>query len=556
MYKKSFIVRLFSSLLFITISISSTAQSNNKLLAPTPPMGWNSWNAFEVKINEAQIKQIADAMVSTGMRDAGYEYLVIDDAWMAAERDSLGNLTADPIKFPGGMKAIGDYIHSKGLKFGIYECRGYLTCQKLPGSFQHEQADMNSFAAWGVDYIKLDACYAEKNGRLSTEDFIIYSNCIKNTGRQMLLSISDFGMGAWAWGGKEYAQLWRTSFDIYPYLESVYDHANSSGGNGSIHPAFNGLWQFAGPGHWNDPDLLEVGNLKNELEDKAHFSLWSILAAPLMASNDLRSMSEPTRKIITAPEIIAVNQDARGHQGFKISDKDSMEVYAKPLADGTVAVLFLNKGTAPQKIVVNWNKLGLSGKQKVRDLWQQKDLGFFDSNFVSNSLSKDEVLFIKIGTPGSPQVPGPLPLPVEKYTITKSGTTYLSELFYIMKSGEAPVYNKSFKRQPLSVNGKKYLKGLGCKSKSQVMFKLDGKATRLKADIGLDDSYSGKETGVFKIYNEDFFGDKVLFDSKKMNKKSKTISIDIDVKGLEFILLEFSGNEVMGNWGNIRVEGL
>ena len=192
----------------------------------------------------------------------------------------------------------------------------------------------------------------------------------------------------------------------------------------------------------------------------------------------------------------------------------------------------------------------------MRDLWQQKDIGFFDSNFVSNSLSKDEVLFIKIGTPGSPQVPGPLPLPVEKYTITKSGTTYLSDLFYIMKSGEAPVYNKSFKRQPLSVNGKKYLKGLGCKSKSQVIFKLDGKATRLKADIGLDDSYSGKETGVFKIYNEDFFGDKVLFDSKKMNKKSKTISIDIDVKGLEFILLEFSGNEVMGNWGNIRVEGL
>jgi len=556
MGKTSFILRVVNIVLFITISICSIGQSNNKLLAPTPPIGWNSWNAFEVNIDEVKIKQIADVMVSSGMRDVGYDYLVIDDAWMAAERDSLGNLIADSKKFPGGMKAIGEYIHSKGLKFGIYECRGYLTCQKLPGSFQHEQADMNSFASWGVDYIKLDACYAEKNGRLSTEDFIIYSNCIKKTGRQMLLSISDFGMGAWAWGGKEYAQLWRTSFDIYPTMESVYDHANSSGGAGSIHPAFNGLWQFAGPGHWNDPDLLEVGNLKNQVEDKAHFSLWSILAAPLMASNDVRSMSEQTRKIITAPEIIAVNQDARGHQGFKISEKDSTEVYAKPLSDGTVAVLLLNKGIAPQKIKVNWSRLGMVGKQKVRDLWQQKDIDFFNNNFTSNSLAKDEVLFIKVGTPGSPQVAGPLPLPLDKYTITKSETTYLSDLFYIMKSGEAPVYNKSYMQHPISINGIKYHRGLGCKTKSQIMFKLDGKATRLKADIGLDDSYSGQDTGIFKIYNEDFFGDKVLFDSKKMNKKSKTISIDIDVKGIKFILLDFSGNEVMGNWGNIKVEGL
>lgn len=556
MFKTSFILRVFNCVLFITISISSIGQSNNKLLAPTPPMGWNSWNAFEVNINEAKIKQIADAMVSTGMRDVGYKYLVLDDAWMAAERDSLGNLTADPKKFPGGMKAIGDYIHSKGLKFGIYECRGYLTCQKLPGSFQHEQADMNSFALWGVDYIKLDACYAEKNGRLSTEDFIIYSNCIKKTGRPMLLSISDFGMGAWAWGGKNYAQMWRTSFDIYPNMESVYEHANSSGGTGSIHPAFNGLWQFAGPGYWNDPDLLEVGNLKNEIEDKAHFSLWSILAAPLMTSNDIRSMSDTTRKIITAPEIIAVNQDARGHQGFKITQRDSTEVYAKPLSDGTVAVLLLNKGTSSQKIKVNWSKLGLRGKQKVRDLWQQKDIGVFENSFSSNNLSKDEVLFIKVGTPGSSPVPGPLPLAPDKYTITKGGTTYLSDLFYIMKSGETPVYNKSFTQHPIFINGKKYHKGLGCKSKTQIMFKLDGKATRLKADIGLDDSYAGQETGIFKIYNEDFFGNKVLFDSKKMDKKSKTISVDIDVKGLKFILLEFSGNEVMGNWGNIRVEGL
>jgi hypothetical protein len=556
MRQTSFILRLFNGVLFIVISLGAIGQSAGLSLAPTPPMGWNSWNAFEVDINEAKIKEIADAMVSSGMRDAGYKYLVIDDAWMAPQRDSLGNLVADPNKFPSGMKAIGDYIHSKGLKFGIYECRGYLTCQKLPGSFQHEQADMNSFASWGVDYIKLDACFAEKNGRLSSEEFKIYSDCIKRTGRPMLLSISDFGMGAWTWGGKEYAQLWRTSFDIYPFMESVYEHANSSGGSGSIHPAFNGLWQFAGPGFWNDPDLMEVGNLKNQVEDKAHFSLWSILAAPLMASNDLRSMSEQTKTILTAPEIIAVNQDVRGHQGFKISEKDSTEVYAKPLSDGTVAVLLLNKGTFPREIKVNWSRLGLKGKQKVRDLWQQKDIGFYKKKFSTNILAKDELQFVKVGIPGSPQVQGPSPLAIDKYAITKRGTTYISDLFYIMKSGEAPVYNKNYSQHPLSINGVKYNKGLGCKSKSQVMFKLDGKASRLKADIGLDDSYSGAESGVFRIYNEDYFGNKTLFDSKKMNKQSKTISIDIDVKGIEYVLLEFTGNEVMGNWGNIRVEAL
>jgi alpha-galactosidase len=228
-------------------------------LALTPPMGWNSWNIFEANISEAKIKSIADAMVSSGMRDAGYQYLVLDDGWMAAARNSNGELVADPAKFPGGMKVIGDYIHSKGLKFGIYECRGYLTCQKLPGSYNHEDIDMKSFASWGVDYVKLDGCYAERNNRPSDEDMAIYSNGIKKSGRPMVLSISDFGNGSWAWGAKDFAHLWRTSYDIRPTIESVFYCASTSGGNAVIDSAFNGLWQFAGPGNWNDPDMLEVG---------------------------------------------------------------------------------------------------------------------------------------------------------------------------------------------------------------------------------------------------------------------------------------------------------
>jgi len=336
-------------------------------LALTPPMGWNSWNAFEAKIDEQKIRQIADAMVDSGMKDAGYTYLVIDDGWMADSRDSNGNLVGDPNKFPSSMKAIGDYIHSKGLKFGIYEDRGHLTCQQLPGSFKHEQADMNTFASWGVVYIKLDSCFAENNGRLSTEDYTIYRNYITETGRPMVLSISDFGNGAWAWGGESMAQLWRTSGDIYPWMDSVYYCADTSAGDQCIHPAFNGLWQFAGPGHWNDPDMLQVGNLKGldedrkEIGDRAHFSLWCILAAPLMAGNDLRTMSDKVRKVITAPELIAVNQDVRGIQGYKVFDDGDCEVYNKPLSDGTTAVLLLNKGRKEADITVHWDKIGLSG---------------------------------------------------------------------------------------------------------------------------------------------------------------------------------------------------
>lgn len=539
--------------LAMIIWAGSFCRAQDQTLARTPPMGWNSWNAFEVKINDSLIRQIADAMVNSGMKAAGYEYLVLDDAWMAAERDADGNLMGDPKKFPEGMKAIGDYIHSKGLRFGIYECRGYLTCQKLPGSFNHEQADMNSFASWGVDYIKLDACYAEKNGRLSTEDFSIYRDCIKNTGRPMLLSISDFGNGAWAWGGKNYAQLWRSSGDIYPTMESVYYNASTSGGAGSIHPGFNGLWQFAGPGHWNDPDLLEVGNLANQNEDKTHFSLWSILAAPLMASTDLRSMNESTRKILTAPEIIAVNQDPRGLQGYRIAKNKNTEVFAKPLADGTVAVLLLNKGQATTAVTVSWRQIGLTGNQKVRDLWKRQDLGVFKNYFKANKIAENGVLFIKVGSPGPVPVPGPAALPPEKYTLTKKGTTCLTDLFYIMKSGEPPVYDKSYSGQPISIQGIRYKRGLGCKSESRIMYKLDGKADRFQAVVGLDDHYTGKESGRFRVLNEDFFGNRVLFDSGEMNKGTPALNIDLDVKGVQFLLLEFSGKESRGNWAEVNI---
>ncbi len=527
-------------------------------LAPTPPMGWNSWNAFEKDIDEEKIKAIADAMVSSGMRDAGYTYLVLDDAWMAPERDANGCLVADPNKFPSGMKAIGDYIHSKGLKYGIYQDRGRMTCQQLPGSFEYEQIDMATFAQWGVDYIKLDSCFAESNGRMSSVDYAIYRRYIEETGRPMVLSISDFGNAAWAWGGKESAQLWRTSNDIYPWMGSVYACAETSAGDRAIHPAFNGLWQFAGPGHWNDPDMLHVGNLKHieddrrDIADRAHFSLWCILAAPLMAGNDLRTMTDSVRDVLTAPELIAVNQDRRGIQGYRVLNDEGREVYNKPLADGTTAVLLLNKRREKADITVRWDQIGLSGTQPVRDLWARKDLGDFKDSFTAQGMGQHEHRMIKVGRVGPPLL-APEPMPLEKYTVTRSGRTYLSDLYYIWKSGNPPTYDKTFEGETIQVVGKTFAKGFGVKGKCAVMFKVTTRADRFRATVVIDKASKDEVKGRFRVHNEDFFANQVLWDSGPMTADSPAKDIDIALNDVDCLMLVFEGKDVLGSWVDAQV---
>ena len=524
----------------------------------TPPMGWNSWNAFEKDIDEEKIKAVADAMVCSGMRDAGYTYLVLDDAWMASERDEDGRLVADPEKFPAGMRAIGNYIHSRGLKFGIYQDRGKMTCQQLPGSLGHERIDMETFAEWGVDYIKMDSCFAENNGRMSSEDYAILRRWIRATGRPMVLSISDFGNAAWAWGGREYAQLWRTSNDIYPWMDSVYACAETSAGDRSIHPAFNGLWQFAGPGHWNDPDMLQVGNLREleadrlEIGDRAHFSLWCILAAPLMAGNDLRTMSEETRSVLTAPELIAVNQDPRGIQGYRVVDKAGREVYNKPLADGTTAVLLLNKRRQKVDITIRWEQIGLAGRQPVRDLWAREDLGDFDDSFTAHDLGQHELRMIKVGRPGPP-LPTPAPMPREKYTVTRKGKTYLSDLCYIWKSGNAPVYDAAFEGGQIEVGGRRLGRGLGMKGKCAVMFQVNCLRDRFRAMVAMDKATAEGTSGRFRVCNGDFFSNKVLWDSGKMTKDSPGKEIDVELENVRCLMLVFEGKDALGNWANACV---
>ena len=350
-------------------------------LALTPPMGWNSWNRYHCDINEEIVRATADAMVEKGMRDAGYLYVVIDDCWQIA-RDEQGNIIPDPERFPSGMKALGDYIHSKGLKFGIYSDAGTKTCQKRPGSRGYEFQDARTYASWGVDYLKYDWCHT------STQDapasYALMRQALDATGRPIVFSICEWGTHKpWLWGAKVGGNLWRTTEDIL----NCWDCTTDWGGMGFIWilDKQDTLWKYAGPGHWNDPDMLEVGNSGLTLEEsRAHFSLWCVLAAPLMAGNDIIHMPPEVQEILTNREVIAVDQDSLGRQGRKVKDLGDLEVWAKELRDGSRAVVFFNRSEKPDLLSVCWDQIGFpaNARVKVRDLWQHKDVGVFQGSYM------------------------------------------------------------------------------------------------------------------------------------------------------------------------------
>ena len=330
-------------------------------------------------------------------------------------------------------------------------------------------------------------------------------------------------------------------------MGSVYACADCSGGSLRSHPAFNGLWQFAGPGHWNDPDMLQVGNFKIEdantskAANRAHFGLWCILAAPLMAGNDIPKMSATVRDILTAPEVIAVNQDKRGVQGYKVFVDGDLEVYNKPLGDGTTAVLLLNKGKKEADITVTWEMIGLAGKQPVRDLWERKELGEFKDSYTAKGLGEHGNCMLRVGKTGN-LLPAPAPMPLEKYTITRKGVTSLSDLFYAWRDKNPPVYNKTFGGEPIKIAGKTYEKGFGCKSKATFMFAGTERGNRLVGTVALDESYQGENEGRFRIFHEDYFGDKVLWDSGPMTKDTAAKQIDVKLKGYNCLMLVFEGS--------------
>jgi alpha-galactosidase len=374
-------------------------------LAKTPPMGWNSWNKFGCDVNEKMIREIADAMVSSGMKDAGYQYINIDDCWHG-KRDSLGFIHPDPDRFPSGMKALADYIHSKGLKIGIYSDAGSQTCGGKPASRGHEYQDAITYAQWGVDYLKYDWCNTD--GLNAVGAYTTMRDAIYSSGRPMVFSMCEWGQNKpWLWA-KDIGHSWRTTGDIYACFDCKVDHTTwFQWGVMYILDLQQGLRDFAGPGHWNDPDMLEVGNGMSVNEDRAHFSMWCMLAAPLISGNDLRNMPKEVHDILTNKEVIAINQDSLGVEGFKYSFKDSVEIWFKPLVNDNWAMCILNRSSIPQSVSFDWKKEIVSDSLSKRDasfdkivyslhnVWAKKDSGTTKKEFKTEVPGHD-VLVLRL----------------------------------------------------------------------------------------------------------------------------------------------------------------
>jgi len=366
-------------------------------LAQTPPMGWNSWNKFACDgINEKVIREVADAMAASGMQQAGYQYIVIDDCWQIG-RDSAGNIITDPVKFPNGIKALADYIHSKGLKFGIYTCAGTKTCAGRPASLGYEYEDARQYAAWGVDYLKEDWCNTLQ-GQNAEASYTLMRDALYKAGRPIVFSLCEWGSNKPSLWAKDIGHLWRSCGDIgnsWSYMAT--DNGNAYGGSvlGNL-DLQRGLEKYAGPGHWNDPDMLEIGNgvLTTE-EERSHFSLWCMLAAPLLAGNDLRAMSVETRAILTNKNIIALDQDPLGRQGYEESYEQELEVFVKPLQGGDTAVCLFNRGDQEKKLNLDWRKHHIASGHAIRDLWKNETAGTTDMPFRA-TIGRHQVIVLRL----------------------------------------------------------------------------------------------------------------------------------------------------------------
>ena len=391
---------------------AAQAQAADSAVAQTPPMGWNSWNYFNRNVTQDDVKQAADALVSTGMKDAGYIYVNIDDTWEAT-RNADGELSTNS-KFPD-MKGLADYVHSKGLKLGIYSGPGPKTCGGYEASYQHEQQDAQMYASWGIDYLKYDLCSfrqimqeQEPNDKAAQMKMMIAAyakmdKALKSTGRPIVFSLCQYGWDAvWEWGPSVGGNLWRTTGDIQANWNSIY----------SILEEQAGLAKYAGPGHWNDPDMLEVGNgMKSRFgngqvryltpaENRSHFSMWAMLAAPLLAGNDLTHMDPDVLKILTNRDVIAIDQDPLGHEATRAYADGEVEVWTRHLEHGAMAIAVLNAGSdrySTHPFHLNLTRLGLHGAQNGKDLWTGKEVTLTNDEPIE--LDSHDILLVRIPQP-------------------------------------------------------------------------------------------------------------------------------------------------------------
>jgi alpha-galactosidase len=481
-------VRPFTSIaLFLSaaaVVVISYAQSDKVAalpggLAATPPMGWNSWNAFGCDIDEQLIREMTDALVASGMAAAGYQYINIDDCWMAWERDAAGDLQPDPWRFPSGIASLADYVHARGLKLGIYTSAGTWTCQGRPGSLGYESRDAARFAEWGVDYLKYDNC-GELGGRTAFERYTAMRDALLVTGRPIVYSICNWGLEQVYTWGSTVGHLWRTTFDILPSWDSVM----------SILDQQVGLEAYSGPGGWNDPDMLEVGNPGlTSIEARAHFSLWAILNAPLIAGNDLRTMSDETRAILTDPDVIAVNQNWGGIQGRRIRDDGEQEVWYKPMSDGSAAVVLLNRSPFSAPIAVTPSEIHLppAPEYTVLDLWTNEPVVIVER--YEATVPGHGAAMVRVSAEGN------------------DGAMYVSDLAATpVANGWGPAERDRSNGEygagdgaELMLNGTRYTKGLGVHAYSEIRYALNGQCRTFEANVGIDDEVGALGSVVFHV---------------------------------------------------------
>ena len=504
-------------------------------LARTPPMGWNSWNRFGCDIDERLIREMADAMVESGLRDAGYQYLNIDDCWQKS-RDKNGNIVADPSTFPGGIRALSDYLHARGLKLGLYSDHGLKTCQGRPGSYGYESQDASRYAAWGADYLKYDNCFIAP-GSHQQQDYERMRDALATTGRDIVFSLCAWGFQGWMPAA---GHLWRTTGDISDSWDSMIQIADTNAD----------LAAFARPGAWNDPDMLEVGNGgMSDSEYRAHMSLWAIMAAPLIAGNDLRSMSESTRQILGNPEVIAVDQDPLGKQGVKLQAEGALQVFARELSgSGERAVVLLNRGNAEVEMKVRFGDLGLSSSRaRVRDLWAGEERGVYEHGYATRVAAHGAVMLKVWGDP----------------TEAPKGSAYLSDLAWKTPpaNGWGPVERDrsngekdSGDGRPLSVDGVVYPKGLGVHARSEVRYALGSRCARFSAVIGLDDEAGDRGGVIFRVLGDG----EVIYESGVVTGKTPAKKLDLDLTGTDELglqVIESNGDfgYAHADWADARI---
>ncbi|CCK26948.1 secreted alpha-galactosidase [Streptomyces davaonensis JCM 4913] len=512
----------------------------------TPLMGWNSWNHFGCNVTQQNIKDAADQIVAQGLDKLGYRYVNVDDCWMARTRDAGGHLQPDPVRFKDGIRALADYVHSKGLKFGIYQSAGTTTCAGLPGSLGHETTDANDFAAWGVDLLKYDNC---PDGQGSIEQrYKAMGDALKASGRAIVFSLCSWGQGSpWAgFGSVSGGSQWRTTYDI---RDSWYDNKWTSSPMGVIDilDQQKGLEVFSGPSKWNDMDMLEVGNgaLRDD-EYRSHFSLWALLNSPLILGNDLTRMSDATKAIIKNADVIAVNQDWGGSQGRLMRDLgNGRQVWAKPMSDGSVAVVLLNRSGAAAAITTSAAEIGLGGSSSyaLKDLWTGTSSTSANGT-ISGQVPSHGVAMYRVSRTGTNAAALP------------AGTHNIADLTWLASStGWGTIRrNQSAEGNALTIGGTTYASGVGTHSDSAVHVWLGGECRNFTAQVGVDNEVGANGTVRFQVYGDG----KLLTHSDVMRGGQAASTLTASTQGVKQLELRVTDARDYihfdhADWANARV---